>query len=59
MLQTVNMIEMETIAKTIEDAFNEFLGKGGEDLLFWQAMLRSLLIYVLALTIIRISKKDS
>jgi uncharacterized membrane protein YcaP (DUF421 family) len=43
--------------KEIESFFEQVVGKGGADLEFWQVLLRALIIYVVALAIIRVGKK--
>jgi hypothetical protein len=43
--------------KEIESFFEQVVGKGGADLEFWQVLLRALIIYLVALAIIRLGKK--
>ncbi len=43
--------------KEIEEFVQQVLGKGGADLEIWQVLLRALIIYLVALAIIRFGKK--
>jgi uncharacterized membrane protein YcaP (DUF421 family) len=43
--------------KDIEELVQQVVGKGGSDLEMWQVLLRALIIYLVALAIIRLGKK--